>query len=61
MIGDRWRDVEAGHRAGCRTVWVRADHYHQRPARAPHWVVHSLLEASRIICPLPPASGEEAS
>src|SRR5205085_3823233 len=20
MVGDRWRDVDAGHRAGCRTV-----------------------------------------
>jgi D-glycero-D-manno-heptose 1,7-bisphosphate phosphatase len=23
MVGDRWRDVEAGRRAGCRTVLVR--------------------------------------
>ena len=22
MIGDRWRDVEAGQAAGCRTVWI---------------------------------------
>ena len=22
MIGDRWRDVEAGRRAGCRTIFL---------------------------------------
>ena len=22
MVGDRWRDVEAGRRAGCRTVFI---------------------------------------
>ena len=22
MVGDRWRDVEAGRRAGCRTILV---------------------------------------
>jgi len=22
MIGDRWRDVEAGKNAGCRTIWI---------------------------------------
>jgi D-glycero-D-manno-heptose 1,7-bisphosphate phosphatase len=26
MVGDRWRDVEAGRRAGCATVLVRRDH-----------------------------------
>jgi D-glycero-D-manno-heptose 1,7-bisphosphate phosphatase len=23
MVGDRWKDVEAGRRAGCRTVLIR--------------------------------------
>lgn len=22
MVGDRWRDIEAGHRAGCRTILI---------------------------------------
>jgi D-glycero-D-manno-heptose 1,7-bisphosphate phosphatase len=22
LIGDRWRDIEAGHAAGCVTVWI---------------------------------------
>jgi len=25
MVGDRWKDIEAGRRAGCRTVWVLGD------------------------------------
>lgn len=29
MIGDRWRDVEAGQRAGCQTVWINR-HYDER-------------------------------
>lgn len=29
MIGDRWRDIEAGHRAGCRTILI-GDGYGER-------------------------------
>jgi D-glycero-D-manno-heptose 1,7-bisphosphate phosphatase len=44
MVGDRWRDVEAGLRAGCRTVFV--DHgYAERESFAPDLVVTSLAEA----------------
>jgi D-glycero-D-manno-heptose 1,7-bisphosphate phosphatase len=50
MVGDRWRDVEAGRRAGCRTFWVRGEQdYLERQPDAPDWTVGSLLEASRII------------
>jgi transaldolase len=57
MIGDRWRDVEAGQRAGCRTVWVRGEEYRERSPDAPDWVVRSLFEASQIICSLSPDTG----
>ncbi len=61
MVGDRWRDVEAGHAAGCQTVWVRGDEDYREPApRRPHWTVRSLLEASRIICTFSHATGKEA-
>jgi D-glycero-D-manno-heptose 1,7-bisphosphate phosphatase len=30
MIGDRWRDVVAGHRAGCRTVFIDYDYAETR-------------------------------
>jgi D-glycero-D-manno-heptose 1,7-bisphosphate phosphatase len=44
MVGDRWRDIEAGRRAGCATVFI--DHgYAERRAEAPDGVVSSLPEA----------------
>jgi D-glycero-D-manno-heptose 1,7-bisphosphate phosphatase len=32
LIGDRWKDVEAGQRAGCRTVLLDCDYAEARPA-----------------------------
>jgi D-glycero-D-manno-heptose 1,7-bisphosphate phosphatase len=48
MVGDRWRDVEAGKRAGCRTFFVDCS-YHERPPSSCDFRVGSLIEASRII------------
>ena len=31
MVGDRWRDVEAGRRAGCRTVFIDRRYRERRP------------------------------
>lgn len=45
MVGDRWRDIEAGRRAGCATVFV--DHgYAERQPDRPDAVVGSLREAA---------------
>ena len=51
MIGDRWSDVEAGRRAGCKTVWIRSN-YQEQQAANPDLVADSLLEASHLLCPL---------
>ena len=48
MGGDRWRDVEAGRAAGCRTILVEGG-YDERAAEGYDRTVASLLEASRII------------
>lgn len=48
MVGDRWRDIEAGKAAGCKTVLVGGG-YAERQAERPDAVVASLLEASRVI------------
>jgi D-glycero-D-manno-heptose 1,7-bisphosphate phosphatase len=45
MVGDRWRDVEAGRRAGCRTVFIDRDYAERRPERADA-IVGSLPEAA---------------
>jgi D-glycero-D-manno-heptose 1,7-bisphosphate phosphatase len=48
VVGDRWRDVEAGHRAGCRAIFV--DHgYRERQPDQPFLRVHSLTEAANWI------------
>lgn len=48
LVGDRWRDVEAGKRCGCRTVFV--DHrYREQPPDSPDLTVGSLAEATAWI------------
>lgn len=48
MIGDRWRDVEAGRRAGCATIFVDGG-YAEPPPRQPDAVVSGLAEAVPFI------------
>jgi D-glycero-D-manno-heptose 1,7-bisphosphate phosphatase len=48
MIGDRWRDIEAGRRAGCKTFFVDRG-YDEQPPRAYDFRVNSLPDAARII------------
>jgi D-glycero-D-manno-heptose 1,7-bisphosphate phosphatase len=45
MIGDRWKDVEAGHRAGCRTVLIGSG-YGQPPPALPVHREQSLIRAA---------------
>ncbi|HWA24521.1 MAG TPA: HAD-IIIA family hydrolase [Lacunisphaera sp.] len=48
MIGDRWRDIDCGANAGCRTIFV--DHgYQESIRRKPDFTVHSLTEAAGIV------------
>jgi D-glycero-D-manno-heptose 1,7-bisphosphate phosphatase len=44
MVGDRWRDVEAGQRAGCATVFIDYGYSERRPA-SPDATVDSLWGA----------------
>ena len=49
MIGDRWKDIEAGRRAGCRTIWLEpptSEPWHGAP---PTHRVASLREAAAWI------------
>jgi D-glycero-D-manno-heptose 1,7-bisphosphate phosphatase len=48
MIGDRWRDVEAGLNAGCKTIFIDY-HYDEALPRPPDYVVGSLQEAATLI------------
>jgi D-glycero-D-manno-heptose 1,7-bisphosphate phosphatase len=44
VVGDRWRDVEAGHRAGCRTIFIDYG-YDETLKSLPDHVAPSLLSA----------------
>jgi D-glycero-D-manno-heptose 1,7-bisphosphate phosphatase len=49
MVGDRWRDIDAGFAAGCRTILIDR-HYDEREPRArPDCIVQSLVEACEWI------------
>jgi D-glycero-D-manno-heptose 1,7-bisphosphate phosphatase len=48
IVGDRWRDIEAGHRAGCRAIFVDYGYSEQRPD-GPYVGVRSLRDASQWI------------
>lgn len=48
MVGDRWRDIEAGQSAGCKTFFVNYG-YSERQPETPDFIVSSLLEAQKII------------
>jgi len=45
MIGDRWRDVDAGANAGCKTIWIDRGYAERPPTAAPDARVQSLAEA----------------
>jgi D-glycero-D-manno-heptose 1,7-bisphosphate phosphatase len=48
MVGDRWRDIEAGRAAGCRTVFVDYNYTERRPDR-PDFTTDSVANAARWI------------
>ena len=48
LVGDRWRDVDCGHAAGCATIFI--DHGYAEPLRVPpDYRVSNLSEAARVI------------
>ena len=46
MVGDRWRDVEAGQNAGCRTILIDDGYDERAPNYPPDVRVRSLREAT---------------
>jgi D-glycero-D-manno-heptose 1,7-bisphosphate phosphatase len=48
VIGDRWRDIEAGRSAGCKTVWIDRGYSEKEPAKFDHRA-NSLLAAAQWI------------
>jgi D-glycero-D-manno-heptose 1,7-bisphosphate phosphatase len=48
IVGDRWRDVDCGHAAGCQTIFIDRG-YTESLKKPPHHRASNLLEAARII------------
>ncbi len=48
MVGDRWRDTEAGRRAGCKTIFIDYGYDEKQPEFV-NYRVSSLMEAADII------------
>jgi D-glycero-D-manno-heptose 1,7-bisphosphate phosphatase len=51
MVGDRWRDIEAGTRAGCRTFYIDGG-YEERSPTSYDFRVGSLQEAAAMVVAL---------
>jgi D-glycero-D-manno-heptose 1,7-bisphosphate phosphatase len=48
MIGDRWRDIDCGHAAGCKTIFI--DHgYREALRQKPDHSVKALTEAANVL------------
>jgi D-glycero-D-manno-heptose 1,7-bisphosphate phosphatase len=54
MVGDRWRDVEAGRNAGCKTILIDNGYHEKLPAHDPDVRVSSLREAADWILRIAP-------
>lgn len=48
MVGDRWRDIDAGKAAGCRSVWIDRGYAEKQPDNHDHRAT-SLLDAAEWI------------
>lgn len=49
LVGDRWRDIQAGARAGCHTILLDRSYAEEWQGPQPEFVVKSLQEAVDII------------
>lgn len=52
MIGDRWKDIEAGQQAGCKTIWLRKDYDEEGPKQPADLEALSLNDAVKWIMAL---------
>ena len=53
MVGDRWRDIDAGAGAGCATVWIDYGYCEKRSAAEPSATVDSISAAADWILSQP--------
>jgi D-glycero-D-manno-heptose 1,7-bisphosphate phosphatase len=51
MIGDRWRDIDCGHAAGCTTIFIDRG-YDEALQQQPDFIAADLPSAARLILSL---------
>lgn len=51
MVGDRWRDIDAGHAAGCVTIFITRG-YAEALRQLPNHQADNLLEVAKLILSL---------
>ena len=49
LVGDRWRDIDAGAAAGCTTILISRGYAERAPVHAPDFLVTSLQQAVEAI------------
>jgi len=60
LIGDRWRDVDCAHAAGCRAVFIDHD-YREELKEKPEFTVSNLSDAVSAILTAAPRNGLSGS
>jgi len=61
MVGDRWRDVEAGRRAGCASVLIDLGYDEPWPVAPAEHVVYTLMDAALLILSISKISDADGS
>jgi D-glycero-D-manno-heptose 1,7-bisphosphate phosphatase len=51
LVGDRWRDIDCGHAAGCTTIFIDRG-YAEELRQTPNHRVSNLSEAARLVLSL---------
>jgi D-glycero-D-manno-heptose 1,7-bisphosphate phosphatase len=59
MVGDRWRDVDAGRAAGCATVHINQGYAGEPPAEGADFTAGMLGDAADFICAHLSAHGQD--
>ena len=48
IVGDRWRDIQAGNKVGCKTIFLEYNYVDIKP-KNPDFITDTLLNATSII------------
>ena len=48
MIGDRWKDIDAGTSSGCKTIFLN-NNYKEKVKSEPNFTCENLLKAVNLI------------